>query len=157
MPRPKLRREPCDCRDCVDAHDAQPLADQKHPAALLDPPPKCVVLIGDAFLALSTDSAADAVTDYTEQLSVSEGQRLDSLQAADCPHMDRLAQDGCSGFVALRSSTGARVESVCSRRCCNASAIRPDDRALLPYVSQGCQCAESKTFSSYSAVDMALH
>ena len=110
MPRPRLRRELCDCRDCVDGLAFPLLAEQKHAAALLDPPPKCVVLYGDSFLALSTDCADDAVSHDIEPRSAAQGQPADSLDAARCPHLDRVAQDGCSGFVAMRASEGTRVQ-----------------------------------------------
>jgi len=110
MPRPRLRRELCDCRDCVDGLAVQPVAEQKHAAALLDPPPKCVVLYGDSFLALPTDCRNDDDnTQDTEPRRAAQGQPADSLDAAHCPHLDRLAQDGCSGFVAMRASAGARA------------------------------------------------
>ena len=105
-----MRREPCDCRDCVDGPDAQPLPGQKHAAALLDPPPKCVVVLADGFLALSSGDAKDASRRGDEASEpVSAGRRApqDTLQVAACPHLHRLAQDGCSGFVALPRSTGA--------------------------------------------------
>eukprot|EP00850_Spirogloea_muscicola_P019674 SM000196S05366 [mRNA] locus=s196:123538:125797:+ [translate_table: standard] len=57
---------------------------------MADQPQRALVLFGDGLLAdRLLDGAAAATT---------------TLQAARCPHLDELARDGCSGFLALREA-----------------------------------------------------
>ena len=147
MPRPRLRRELCDCRDCVDGLAVQPLADEKHAAALLDPPPKCVVLFGSSFLALPTEGIVDdGITQATEPHSAAQGQPADSLDAAVCPHLDRLAQDGCSGFVAMHATAGARALVFVSSA--EGSLHGHRKQTLRICVVQGCHRVGSKPFNN---------
>eukprot|EP00850_Spirogloea_muscicola_P012785 SM000084S23121 [mRNA] locus=s84:253139:255610:- [translate_table: standard] len=57
---------------------------------MADQPQRALVLFGDGLLAdRLLDGAAAPTT---------------TLQAAQCPHLDELARDGCSGFLALREA-----------------------------------------------------
>eukprot|EP00850_Spirogloea_muscicola_P009236 SM000051S17596 [mRNA] locus=s51:686419:688779:+ [translate_table: standard] len=57
---------------------------------MADQPQRALVLFGDGLLAdRLLDGAAAATT---------------TLQAAQCPHLDELARNGCSGFLALREA-----------------------------------------------------
>ncbi len=103
MPRKRLRREPCDCRDCVD-----PLrdvgvsrADVRHAAALQDPPPKCLVVFGDGVLlpiAAGNSSAECSIFSPPDAGETGAATAADSAH----PHLDGLARDGCSGLLALQ-------------------------------------------------------
>ena len=158
MPRPRFRREPCECRDCLDVPDAQPLSGRKHAAALLDPPPKCVVVYGDAFLALPSRGAADAVHRGEDvPLSGTAGREAsqDSLQAAACPHLHRVARDGCSGFVALPAPAGAAPCLLCSCSACGegrrALVIQQQARDCA---LQACRCMALRHCSCCSAAKL---
>mmetsp|Transcript_21239 Transcript_21239/g.63938 ORF Transcript_21239/g.63938 Transcript_21239/m.63938 type:complete len:423 (-) Transcript_21239:224-1492(-) len=100
MPRKRFRREPCDCRDCVDPlrSDDPSEVDVRHAAALQDPPPKCLIIFGDGALLPAPPGSHDSfivsgLADETE--SMAEGERA-------YPHLDGLARDGCSGLLALQ-------------------------------------------------------
>ena len=113
MPRPKFRREPCECLDCLYPRATAVPASSNHAAAVMDPPPKCVILIGEGFLQQATQGSVPSTNDSTGTLagtlerpatgSPSQGAET-SLDAAMCPHLDGVARDGCSGLVALREN-----------------------------------------------------
>lgn len=123
MPRPKFRREPCDCLDCAYPDAAAVPASSSHASAIMDPPPKCLILFGEGLLqqaglrAISrgepdpgSDGGPVSATGDPRGLVLGSGglaqdhSMQTSLDAAVCPHLDALARDGCSGFVALRES-----------------------------------------------------
>ncbi len=92
MPRPRFRRELCDCLDCVDPSRRVDPAEQavRHSAALQDPPPKCLIVFADGTLLPASQEAGPPGT-------------VTSLNRAHHPHLDGMARDGCSGLLAVQS------------------------------------------------------
>lgn len=113
MPRPRFKREPCDCIDCTDPLRTTPPADQdvRHSAALQDPPPKCLVIFADGAVL-----AASAGT---------------TLYDASCPHLDGIARDGCCGMLAVQSGTAGTnlrhelTQAICPelKHCSNSGLV----------------------------------
>lgn len=113
MPRPKFRREPCECLDCLYPSATAVPASSNHASAVMDPPPKCIIIIGEGFLQQATQGSVPSTNDSTGTAaghlelaatgSPSQGAET-SLDAAMCPHLDGVAMDGCSGLVALREN-----------------------------------------------------
>lgn len=80
-----MRRIDCDCRQCALPKDPHALYSALHVAlARQDPPPKSFIL--------AIDSAV---------VSTSEDDEATSLDEQDCPHIDSIAREGCTGFLAI--------------------------------------------------------
>lgn len=113
MPRLKFRRELCECLDCVYPRATGVPASSTHAAAVMDPPPKCVILFGEGLLQQAVqgrDSPTGTGTEmeagtFEQPATGSPSQEVQtSLDTALCPHLDGVARDGCSGLVALRET-----------------------------------------------------
>ena len=78
MPRPKLaRRQPCDCRDCLETPQQQSSTVQSA-IARQEPPPKSLVVVVLGGLALG-------------------------LHKASLPHLHAAAREGWTGLLACRA------------------------------------------------------
>ena len=149
MPRPRFRREPCDCLDCVYPRASTVPTSSDHAAAVLDPPPKCIILFGEGFLQQAPQRGGPAPNDSTVPVAgalerqATGGPSLGahtSLDVAVCPHLDGVARDGCTGLVALRQGFPGEIHPAVH---CNSSF-----RAL-----RGCRSACTTKWEPRRTVD----
>lgn len=110
MPRARQRIVQCDCFDCVeDQGGPRPgtTSELSERVARQEPPPKCLLILGSGFLQAAPNGAATAQT---------------NLDAANIPHLDKAARDGCSGLLSVRQrDAGAQGASMPWHLCNSAS------------------------------------
>ena len=109
MPRKRFQREPCDCKDCLEAMSIEntSVPGSTQAAALQQPPPKSLIVFGDGAL-LPRPSSDRSALDRLDELPST---LCTSLDDAVHHHLDGLARDGCSGLLAVQSSTDEGLRS----------------------------------------------
>lgn len=137
MPRPRPRRDPCDCRDCLEDGEIgaataaalqqgggigflDGIVDKEEPSATTSTSTSTPALTGTRAarqdpppraLVLLCDGMLSGLIDDSIERS-----RAESVSEAACsssssfPHLDAVARGGAVGTLALRSTTGAEAD-----------------------------------------------